>query len=586
MVPFSILQYLNSTTKSKLDYHGVGISQWLQNISCFTGEFFRNYYKTEMTGILSYIADCLAAGQVVEICILKQILSKMSGWNPPENLTEKMLNSLAGGPKLKIAAYKLGEDRSKTTKSSLALCTALQQKWPGGKLNFSMELAILAGNQANMILYSKTGDFKILGLLYDNLISSIVLLIDILSLQYNEAKTYAELLPAEPIIELSKEYKLSLPLVMYIVRPGIDISKFESVIDQLSSITPDSQIPIQFFAVFWALSLADIRSAEAEYNSESNLLKQSGIKNGVKNQQVIDQLNTESTFLKYRQTFFADFIKKHTNIPKECNLANELVQKGIYPRLLCSPSDALYCAYFIETMMKLQINDFPIFELINKCIVLILPCINCCTEGEASNIGFFFLELLRILSGWKTGLETEGKNFSAFKDISVKVFRDNITAYYDLIAKVLCGSLSESFLVQKNCLNVINRIFPEFPNTKETAKEIMDFIKPIKDSEMEDLKLIAQRVYDNLEKKFSEIVQPVVLPKKRSYEKTSVDRKSHDRSEEKKKNGNASQERNTKNHDYRNKSRNDNRRDRSYDNDKRQHRRDDNRYKDYQRRNY
>lgn len=127
MVPFSILQYLNTSTKPKLDYYGVGISQWLQNISCFIGEFFRTYYKTEMTGILTHIADCLASGQIVEICILKQILSKMSGWNPPEQLTEKMLSSLAGGPKLKIAAYKLGEDRSRTTKSSLALCNALQQ---------------------------------------------------------------------------------------------------------------------------------------------------------------------------------------------------------------------------------------------------------------------------------------------------------------------------------------------------------------------------------------------------------------------------------------------------------------------------
>lgn len=261
-----------------------------------------------------------------------------------------------------------------------------------------MELAILAAQQAKILLYSESVNFKILGLLYDNLISTIVLLVDILSLQYNEAKSYSELLPAQPIVVLTNEYKLQLPLVMYIVRPGIDISKFDSIIEQFSIINPESQIPIQFLAVFWALSLADIRSAESQYTQELNLLKQNPAKNGQKNQQMIDQLSTEFTFLKYRQNFFSDFIKKHSHIPKECNFVTELVQQGIYPRLLCSPSDALYCAYFIETIMKLQINDFPVFDLIYHCIVLILPCVNCCTEGEASNIGFFFLELLKVLS--------------------------------------------------------------------------------------------------------------------------------------------------------------------------------------------
>ena len=97
-----------------------------------------------------------------------------------------------------------------------------------------MELAILAAQQAKILLYSESVNFKILGLLYDNLISTIVLLVDILSLQYNEAKSYSELLPAQPIVVLTNEYKLQLPLVMYIVRPGIDISKFDSIIEQFS----------------------------------------------------------------------------------------------------------------------------------------------------------------------------------------------------------------------------------------------------------------------------------------------------------------------------------------------------------------
>lgn len=571
MVPHSILQYLSACTKPKLDYIGVGISPWLQNISTFTGEFFRTYYKTEMTGILSSIADCLSIGQVAEICILKQILSKMSGWNPPEKLTEKMLSSLAGGPKLKIAAYKLGEDRSRTTKSSLALCTALQQKNQGRTLNFSMELAILAGQQAQVVLYSEVGNcksdpsnykfseianFKILGLLYDNLISTLILLIDILSLQYNKTEDYAELLPPQPIVVLTTQYKLPLPLVMYIVRPGIDVSKFDAVIEQLGQVTPESKIPNNFFAIFWALSLADIRSAEPQYTSEINLLKQNPAKNGTKTQQMIEELNTEFSFLKYRQGFFANFIKKHAQISKDCNLAAELVQRGIYPRLLCSPSDALYCAYFIETVMKLQISDFSVLDLIHQCIVLILPCLHCCTEGEAGNIGFFLLELLKILSSWKNSLESDSKNCPVLKETSAKDFRENYEKYHGLIASILSGGLSSSYLVQKNCLVVINRVSPEFPNSTETAKELVKCIFPITDSEMEGLRLIAQRVYDNLEKKFTEVVvEPVVeIPKKRSHEK----------SEEKKPVDNYKRRRYEPGQNQRNPDRNNERKDKSY----------------------
>ena len=114
----------------------------------------------------------------------------------------------------------------------------------------------------------------------------------------------------------------------------------------------------------------------------------------------------------------------------------------------------------------------------------------------------------------------------------------------------------------------------EFPNNKDNAKDIMNSIAPIKNSEKEDLKLIAQRIFDNIEKKFAEKVPSPELPKKRSHEK----------SEESKKNGDNSQEKRRKYDESWNRPRNDNRR--NYDSEKRYSRKDDYRHKDYQRRNY
>jgi len=390
----------------------------------------------------------------------------------------------------------------------------------------------LASQQASAILYSQSCNFKILALLYDNLISSIILLVDILFLQLKQAKTYSELLPQSPIVVLSKTFHLPLPIVMYIVRPGIDISNIESVIEQLKVVEPECKIPIQFFAIFWALSLSDIKSAEVQYNQEISALNEGSSKVGNKNQVLVENLTGELSFLKRKQDFFADVIRKYSQIPKDCQICTELVQKGIYPRLLCSPGDALYCAYFIETIVKLQISDFPIFELIEKCIELILPCINCCTEGEASNIGFFFLELLSILSNWKHSIETESK-FPYFKDQTLKTFSTYFVSFHNMVLKILISGLQSTYIVQKNCLNIINRIFAEFPSNKDCANEISVCIAPLKESNHEDLKLIAQRIYDNVRVKFAGSPKPAPsaeIPSKRHRGGEEEERNGHKKS--------------------------------------------------------
>jgi Transcription factor/nuclear export subunit protein 2. len=138
-----------------------------------------------------------------------------------------------------------------------------------------------------------------------------------------------------------------------------------------------------------------------------------------------------------------------------------------------------------------------------------------------------------VLSTWKLSLDTDGKNCPVLKEVSIKTFRENFFSYHSLISKIIIESLTGSYLVQKNCLNVINRIFLEFPNNKDNAKDIMNSIAPIKNSEKEDLKLIAQRIFDNIEKKFAEKVPSPELPKKRSHEKSEESKKNGDNSQEK-----------------------------------------------------
>ena len=517
IVPFSILHALRTNTRPKLELGG--IAPWLQNISNFTGDFYKMYFHTELTGVLNYIKDCLSCGQVVEVCILKQILAKMSGWNPPENLTGKMLNCLSGGPKLKEIAYNLGEARKKAEKSSAALCNQLFKPL-NGELSCAIELIILAGQQAQQILYkASTEHLKLLGSLYDNLVSCIIQLVDLLTFESNnENEKYKNLLPENSIVSLVQDYSIPLPLTMYIVRPSIDFSKFDNIKQQMSQIG-NSQLPIELYSMFWALSLSDIRSTEAQYDFEIKQLQDSlapqSEMDKVRTNELVRKLDSEKAFLKFRHNMFTNLIKKTCNLEGIEQFASLFVKECVYPRVLCSPSDALYSVYFIETLHKLQVPGFPTLEVVYECLGSLVACVHCITEGEAANIGLFLLELIALLKRWQQSFR------GVFKAYKEEDFSKNLNFYYRRLTNVLCACFkSKSYIVQRNALQLLSKVFREFPLNLEQANKILEALHPVKSSELKDLKLLSQRFYDNLQNKF--VSRP---PKRQNHKQDFKDTK-------------------------------------------------------------
>lgn len=76
------------------------------------------------------------------------------------------------------------------------------------------------------------------------------------------------------------------------------------------------------------------------------------------------------------------------------------IQVCLHPRLLFSPADAIYSAKFILLLQKKRIYPFNFVDCIKKLICTVLPCIKCCTQLEAFNLGIFFLEIFRALERW------------------------------------------------------------------------------------------------------------------------------------------------------------------------------------------
>ena len=65
------------------------LNLWLINLSRFTGKFYRKYHATaDISGMIDYIVGLLDHGDVSEVVFVKEMVSKMTGWNPPEELNE------------------------------------------------------------------------------------------------------------------------------------------------------------------------------------------------------------------------------------------------------------------------------------------------------------------------------------------------------------------------------------------------------------------------------------------------------------------------------------------------------------------
>jgi len=97
---------LRRKTLSKSKAHE---QQWVKALAIFTGQLYRKYPTTEMTGLLEFIIKQLRANSSVDLLVLHELLSRM-GNNPSfeEGLTDTMIRGRGGGEVLKAETALFG----------------------------------------------------------------------------------------------------------------------------------------------------------------------------------------------------------------------------------------------------------------------------------------------------------------------------------------------------------------------------------------------------------------------------------------------------------------------------------------------
>ena len=73
----------------------------------------------------------------------------------------------------------------------------------------------------------------------------------------------------------------------------------------------------------------------------------------------------------------------------------------VYPRLLLSPQDALFCAHFVKLLHKTKVPGFLTLELIDVIVDSVVAGLFCSSEDEAGNLSIFLNEIWTSVNAWR-----------------------------------------------------------------------------------------------------------------------------------------------------------------------------------------
>ena len=382
IVPHVLIKILTTGNRPKLDSKMGTVAPWFQNIAMFAGHFFRSQHNVCLDGLLSMIGRDVRQGDILEFTLLQQVLAKMSGWEEPNQLTESQLKCSTAGMRLRIESLEQTQEFRGAKKSGEDLICALRKDTDPCFKSVAIELLVLSAVQARAILQRlDTQHVKLLGMFYDQLQSGFVELGEFLQFHTVTAEEFAGFLPERPISTLLGIEGMRVEQVMHVCRPAYRLEQLESVMEQLDGW--NCNVPLEFFSLFWLLSVQDIENSSACYEStmeslskemnESNPAKPAKTKKELHRLSACkDEIEQENKNLKSRRENADEFLRKHVDSLAGCSgLAADIVQvRGrqlcIFPRILLTPADALYCARFLEKAQQLRIPGFETRDIVHQ----------------------------------------------------------------------------------------------------------------------------------------------------------------------------------------------------------------------------
>eukprot|EP00191_Tetraselmis_sp_GSL018_P003789 CAMPEP_0177598948 /NCGR_PEP_ID=MMETSP0419_2-20121207/12693_1 /TAXON_ID=582737 /ORGANISM="Tetraselmis sp., Strain GSL018" /LENGTH=1414 /DNA_ID=CAMNT_0019091571 /DNA_START=205 /DNA_END=4449 /DNA_ORIENTATION=+ len=249
------------------------------------------------------------------------------------------------------------------------------------------------------------------------------------------ADAYAELLPS---VASMRELGFGHELIFHLHRPalaaypatedsddeggGSEGGRGEKswLVDEARAMLPAScweAISPEFFLAFWKLRLGDLHTPDERYKAEIAALKETARQpHSTRGGQAAAASRQEAEKNKEMSGKLLAELEAHRGQVRQCTrwlqmskdtfLSNvhdrrhtvEMFQQTcIFPRIVMSPSDAIFAWKFVEKLHRIKTPNFSMVLFYDHCVKYFACILQCCTAGEARNFAVFFSEMLAFI---------------------------------------------------------------------------------------------------------------------------------------------------------------------------------------------
>ncbi|WPK26953.1 hypothetical protein PUMCH_004322 [Australozyma saopauloensis] len=512
----AILMRLSAAGRSSLLENGLNDRRWIQSLASFIGELSQKYPdKIDLDSLIKYLVKSFHAKDISELLVLKEVISKMGGFQAITNLTQLQVNMIRCQSSLANIVYKtIGDSRYEREKSGQILAQTLLTD------NYASELFVLICKLDRQIMHdSSSSHLKVLASRRDEVSAILHLLCSLFSFFCED------ILSIVSIASLMQKYGVSVSWAFELWR------KFLPKEFGLTDIDPTlfdiASVDQSLFYTFWKLDLHDINYSADLYNSEleklrSNLFQQneelsfllnskgedaskiSPIKDNIKR---IEKIMTEipeqmSTHEKHCLEIF-EFLSKDNGswftLDQLENNVHDFLRVCLLPRAIHSCFDALYCAQILFKLHELRVPNFSLLSCIEKLFEsqILFSTLFTSTPTEAENLGLFVSVILQQLDSWRDEEKfTQLSNQSVISDVHKNEilfasFKKSLFCLHATILSDISRALvSTSYMSRMNVITFLKNLLNIYPIVEDHCEEIAHLIENVsKFDPRDDLKL-------------------------------------------------------------------------------------------------
>lgn len=577
VLTYTIVMRFVTGGREKLKEDGVSISDWFQNLASFTGQLCKKYPGLELTALCQYVANQLKDGETIDLLVLKELVAKMTMIETLEDLSDSQIESLAGGETLRLEALLSQLHRTNPKPVQKCVRRLRGALFTGGRnQQLAVPLLVLIAQQKQASIFTaETRHLKLLGELVDRCNEIFIQYSALLWAALQPSSHYIQVLP--PMEKLHSEFGLPPETVFHLYRPLLSANvvagcaaaagdgdggggaaekgtptegptslekkmAWEELLQASRAVVPPAVASgwPELYLTFWSLSLYDVHFPEERYAHEVDSLRAQSAKlqkasenhriSGEESSQLLRERDKHRGVMeaiireKSAQAGHVCAVREALGRSKDAWLAKcsagspvameQFLQYCIFPRVVLSPGEALYCAKFVEVVHELGTPGFDTLAYLRQVVTLLSQMVFCCTQNEAARLGIFLKETLRMLNSW-------GSSEAHLPHVPHDDLAAVTRALNEQLVEALTASLrSAEYMEVRNALRVLTKIVKQFPSTLdpverslELASRVQDCAAKVRDEDpREDLKTLARCYLGMLHGKVQELRKLLPAP--------------------------------------------------------------------------